>query len=179
MSKLFTPLQVGQVTLQHRIAMAPMTRFRADASHIPLPFVKEYYEQRASVQGTLLVTEGTFISPRAGGYRHVPGIYNAAQINAWKEITNAVHAKGSFIFCQLWALGRTADAEVLKADGFDLVSSSAVPAPGKEDALIPRPLTDEEIRKYIEDFAAAARNAVEAGFDGNDLGEGNNSSSKQ
>jgi NADPH2 dehydrogenase len=164
MSKLFDPLQIGQVTVKHRIAMAPLTRYRADNDHVPLPFVKDYYEQRASVPGTFLVTEATFISPQAGGYANVPGIHNAAQIKAWKEITDAVHAKGSFIYSQLWALGRAAKPEVINAEGFDHVSSSAVPmAPG---AHVPRALTEEEIQQYIKDYAHAAKSAIAAGFDG-------------
>ncbi|KAJ6081707.1 hypothetical protein N7499_006581 [Penicillium canescens] len=165
MTKLFTPLHVGRVELSNRIAMAPMTRFRADDNHIPLPFMKDYYAQRASVPGTLLITEATFISPRAGGYPNVPGIYNDAQIAAWKEITDAVHAKGSHIYVQLWALGRVAVPDVLKAEGdFELISSSATPA--SEDAATPRALEEAEIAGWVEDYAQAARNAVKAGFDG-------------
>jgi NADPH2 dehydrogenase len=162
-SKLFTPLKVGHVTLQHRIAMAPMTRFRADSSYVPHDFVKEYYEQRAGVPGTLIITEGTYISPAAGGYANVPGIYKASQITAWKEITDAVHTKGSFIFCQLWALGRTAKAETLAAQGYEVVSSSATP---QEGGAVPRELREEEIWGFIKQYAQAAKNAIEAGFDG-------------
>lgn len=102
MLKLFTPVKLGKVTLSHRIALAPLTRYRADDNHVPLPMVKTYYEQRASVPGTLLITEATIISPRAGGYPNVPGIWNQDQVKAWREITEHVHAKGSYIFCQLW-----------------------------------------------------------------------------
>jgi NADPH2 dehydrogenase len=116
MSKLFQPLKVGKVELQHRIIMAPLTRFRADDAHVPLPFVAEYYAQRASVPGTLLVTEATFIAPEAAGYGNVPGIWNKDQIVAWKKVTDAVHEKGSFIYMQLWALGRAADAKSLKRE---------------------------------------------------------------
>ncbi|KAJ5095823.1 hypothetical protein NUU61_005179 [Penicillium alfredii] len=165
MSKLFTPLQIGRVELSNRIAMAPLTRFRADDQHVPLPFVKDYYAQRASVPGTLLVTEGTFITPQAGGAPNVPGIYSEAQIAAWKNITDAVHAKGSYIYMQLWALGRTANPGVLSAEGgFDVVSSSAIPEPA--DNATPRPLSESEIQSWIADYAQAARNAVAAGFDG-------------
>ena len=144
--------------------MAPLTRYRADNDHVPLPFVEEYYEQRGSVPGTLLVTEATFISPQAGGYANVPGIHNAAQIKAWKEVTDAVHGKGSFIYCQLWALGRAAKPEVINAEGFDHVSSSAVPI--NMDSPVPRALTEREIQQYIKDYAHAAKSAIEAGFDG-------------
>ncbi|KAJ5676233.1 Aldolase-type TIM barrel [Penicillium macrosclerotiorum] len=165
MSNLFSPLRVGRMELANRIAMAPMTRFRADDQHVPLPIVKEYYAQRASVPGTLLITEATFISPQAGGYPNVPGIYNEAQIAAWKEITDAVHAKGSYIYMQLWALGRVANPDLLKAEGgFDVVCASAIPA--SAEAPMPRPLTEDEIQAYINDYAQAARNAIAAGFDG-------------
>src|SRR5277367_1855634 len=114
MSKLFTPLNVGNNLLQHRLVMAPLTRYRADDNHVQLDIAQEYYAQRASVPGTLLITEATFISPRASGYPNVPGIWNAEQIEAWKEVTKAVHEKGSYIFLQLWALGRVADPKALK-----------------------------------------------------------------
>ncbi|KAJ5172008.1 Aldolase-type TIM barrel [Penicillium capsulatum] len=165
MTKLFEPLRVGRMELSNRIAMAPMTRLRVDDQHVPLPMVKEYYAQRASVPGTLLITEATLVSARAGGYTNIPGIWNDAQIAAWKEVTDAVHAKGSYIYMQLWALGRVAKPDYLKALGdFDLVSSSDVPV--REDAQTPRALTEPEIEAYIADFAQAARNAVAAGFDG-------------
>jgi NADPH2 dehydrogenase len=124
------------------------------------------YAQRASVPGTLLITEATFISPRASGYPNVPGIYNAAQVAAWKEVTAAVHNKGSFIWCQLWALGRAADPNVLarEVEGGRLLSSSAVPmAPGKG---VPAAMTEAEIWGFIDDYRNAAKLAIEAGFDG-------------
>ncbi|KAJ5389882.1 Chanoclavine-I aldehyde reductase [Penicillium cataractarum] len=164
MTKLFTPLRVGRMELQNRIAMAPMTRFRVSDDHVPLPLVKEHYAQRASTPGTLLITEATLITPQAGLYANVPGIWNDAQIAAWKEVTDAVHAKGSYIYMQLWALGRVGSADLLKASGFDLVSASDIPV--SSEAPIPRPLTEEEIQSYIQDYAQAARNAVAAGFDG-------------
>ncbi|KAL2351879.1 hypothetical protein BJ546DRAFT_230073 [Cryomyces antarcticus] len=163
-SKLFEPLQIGRSKLEHRLVMAPLTRFRADDNHVPLPFVKEYYTQRASVPGTLLITEATFISPRASGYPNVPGIWDAAQIKAWKEITDSVHSKGSFIYCQLWAIGRTANPEVLKSKGEEFLSSSAVPM--SDNSPTPKEMTEEQIRLFIQDYADAAKKAIEAGFDG-------------
>jgi len=162
-STLFKPLQVGTTKLQHRIALAPLTRFRADDAHVPLPLVADYYSQRASVPGTLLVTEGTFISPRASGYPNVPGIWNSDQIAAWRTVTDAVHKTGSAIWLQLWALGRVAVPANLEAKGLKVVGASAIalaPFPA------PTPLTDDEIRGFVEDYAQAARNAVAAGFDG-------------
>ena len=165
-SGLFAPLQLNNVSLSHRVVMAPLTRYRASDAHVHGDLAVEYYSQRASMPGTLLITEATFISPRASGYANVPGIYNQAQIDGWKRVTDAVHAKGSYIYLQLWALGRAAKPEVVNqeagADSF--VSSSAVPieAAGQE----PRALKEEEILAFIEDYANAARNAIKAGFDG-------------
>ncbi|TVY15415.1 putative inactive dehydrogenase easA [Lachnellula arida] len=169
MSKLFTPLQIGNVTLQHRIIMAPLTRYRADDNHAPLPVVKEYYEQRASVPGTLLITEATFVSPRGSGFANVPGIWNGVQIAAWQEVTAAVHAKGSFIYCQLWALGRAAHIEQLESIGERLVSSSDLPLDG---APVPKALVEDEIWAFVNDFKTAAENAINAGFDGVEIHAG-------
>ncbi|KAJ7155176.1 hypothetical protein C8R46DRAFT_1296487 [Mycena filopes] len=166
-SKLFQPVKVGNVQLQHRIVLAPMTRYKSDAAHVPyIPLVSDYYAQRGSKPGTLLISEATFIAARAGGYPHTPGIWNPAQIQAWKAVTDAVHAKGSFIFMQLWALGRTADVEQLKSEdpSFPYVSASDVPLKGMKGT--PRPLTVPEIKEYVTLYAQAAKNAIEAGFDG-------------
>ena len=165
MSKLFTPLDVGRMRLSHRIAMSPMTRFRIDDNHVPLPMVTDHYAQRAAVPGTLLITEATLVSPRAGGFPNVPGIWNEAQITQWRQVTDAVHAKGSYIYMQLWGLGRVANPEVLKREGRnDLISSSAVPV--TPESPVPRELTEDEIHGFIGDYAQAARNAIAAGFDG-------------
>jgi NADPH2 dehydrogenase len=141
-----------------------MTRYRADDNHVPLDMVAEYYAQRASVPGTFIISEATFIAPQAGGFSCAPGIYNEAQINAWRKVTDAVHSKGSYIFCQLWALGRAANPKVLQAEGHKLVSSSNLPI--SEDSATPEPLSEAEIRIFIEYYATAAKNAVKAGFDG-------------
>lgn len=102
---LFTPIQVGEYTLQHRVVMAPLTRIRADVkTSVPSPLTAEYYAQRAS-DGGLLVTEATFIAPEAHGLPGAPGIWSAEQIEAWKPVTQAVHAKKGIIFLQLWAHG--------------------------------------------------------------------------
>lgn len=164
-SKLFEPLQIGNVKLSNRLAMAPLTRFRAADDHVQLPMVKEYYTQRASYPGTLLITEATLISERASGYSNVPGIYNDAQIKAWKEVTDSVHAKGSYIYLQLWALGRVADPSVLKKEhGLPMKSSSAVAH--ADNAPVPEELTEDEIHQLIKDYAQAAKNSITAGFDG-------------
>lgn len=141
-----------------------MTRFRADDDAVPLPCVKEYYTQRASVPGTWIITEATAISPAAKGFPNVPGIWNNRQIRAWKEVVNSVHAQGSFIWLQLWAPGRSSELEVLKANGYHLTSSSAVPIESGQP--IPRALTETETETYIEQHVQAAKNAMLAGFDG-------------
>ncbi|KII91971.1 hypothetical protein PLICRDRAFT_154156 [Plicaturopsis crispa FD-325 SS-3] len=163
-SKLFQPTTVGELKLAHRVVLAPLTRFRATAAHVPGDLAEEYYAQRASTPGTLLITEATVISPQAAGLPNVPGIYSEEQISAWKTITDAVHAKGSYIYVQLWALGRVASPDILEKDGFPYISASDVPAPGSSKA--PRPLTVPEIKDYAQQYATAAQNALRAGFDG-------------
>jgi NADPH2 dehydrogenase len=170
MSKLFQPLKVGSLELSNRIVMAPLTRYRADDSHVPLPYVAEYYAQRASYPGTLLVTEATFIAAKAGGYPAVPGIWNQDQIDGWKKVTDAVHAKGSFIFMQLWALGRAAAAEVLEKEGFKVKSASNI---AFEGGATPEPLTEAEIKEYIGLYVQAAKNAIAAGMDGVEIHSAN------
>lgn len=171
-SKLFSPLRVGAMDLQHRIAMAPLTRLRADENHVQQPLAIDYYAQRASVPGTLIIAEATLISPAHAGMPHGPGLWTPAQIAGWKAITDAIHAKGGSMICQLVAPGRAADASELIKDGFELLSSSAVPMPGsgftetQGEAPIPRAMTEIEVNTCIEDFAQATTNAMEAGFDG-------------
>ncbi|KAG1844611.1 hypothetical protein DFJ58DRAFT_802134 [Suillus subalutaceus] len=164
-SALFSPIRVGNIDLQHRIVLAPLTRVRGHANHVPSPQAPVYYSQRGSTPGTLLVTEATFISQNAGGYNNVPGIYTDAHVEGWKKVTKAVHEKGSFIFLQLWALGRAAEPAVLaKENNSPYVSASPIPLPGKVD--VPRALTTDEIKEYISTYVAAAKNAIRAGFDG-------------
>lgn len=136
-SKLFAPVRVGRMELKHRIAMAPLTRPRADNNHVQLPIAQEYYAQLASVPGRLLIAESTLISPALGGVAHAPGIWNDEQMQAWRRTTQEVHSRGSSIVCQLVAPGRAADAEQLEREGgYRLVSSSAVPMPG--ECYVPR-----------------------------------------
>ncbi|KAI1864091.1 uncharacterized protein JN550_009111 [Neoarthrinium moseri] len=164
MSKLFQPLQVGTVQLGNRCAMAPLTRYRCDDDWVPLPIATDYYAQRAAVPGTLLITEATLISERAAGRRNVPGIWNESQVAGWKTIVDAVHAKGCYIFCQLWHLGRAGWPEVHEQLGYRLKSSSAVPI--DETRAVPEEMTEEDIWESIGDYVSAAKSAVAAGFDG-------------
>ncbi|KAL3451443.1 FMN-linked oxidoreductase [Aspergillus insuetus] len=163
MSNLFTPLKVGTMPLTHRIAMAPMSRYRADDTHVPTPAMATYYSQRACVPGTLLIAEASFISPDQIGFANGPGIYNEEQVAAWKKVTDAVHARGSFIVCQLLAAGRAVDPAVASAEGVEVLSSSAVAQDAEH--VVPRAMTVTEIQRTVKEFAAAAENAIRAGFD--------------
>ncbi|KAJ8522236.1 hypothetical protein ONZ45_g1185 [Pleurotus djamor] len=165
--KLFQPTKVGRLALKHRIVLAPMTRLRASDANVPLlPIVKDYYQQRGSTPGTLLITEGIAIAPQAGGFPNLPGLWSDEQIAAWKEVTDAVHAKGSFIYAQIAAIGRPAVPALLAAQGLPYVSASDVPLSTQPDPA-PRPLTIPEIKEYVQVFVTAASNAVNrAGFDG-------------
>ncbi|CAI6324265.1 unnamed protein product [Periconia digitata] len=126
--------------------------------------VTEYYEQRACVKGTLIVSEACIIAKNAAGCYNAPGIWSEAQVAAWKEITTAVHDKGCIIYCQLWHQGRTAYPDVLKAQGYKLLSSSAVPTSPADET--PEEMTEQDILDTINDYATAAKNAIAAGFDG-------------
>lgn len=174
-TKLFTPLQVGSTQLDHRVVMAPLTRFRADFDHVPTDAMVQYYAQRAVVPGTLLISEATFISAKAGGYPNIPGLWTDAQLAGWKKVTDAIHAKGSKAFVQLWHLGRAAYPDPIGSGGAkpddqfdytkDFVSASDVPM--YEGGPAPRPLTEDEIWATVRDYATAAHNAVtKGGFDG-------------
>ncbi|KAG2421291.1 hypothetical protein HFD88_005265 [Aspergillus terreus] len=173
LDSLFQPLRLGAVTLQHRVVQAPCTRMRStkesDGVFVPNDLNVEYYGQRASAGG-LMLTEATPISRYAAGYPGVPGIFTQSQIAGWKKVTDAVHAKGAFIFCQLWHVGRATVPSFL--DGKQSVSSSSIPISGKAldgteyAASPPKPLTAAEIEEVVQEYAAAAKRAMEAGFDG-------------
>ncbi|CDP03092.1 unnamed protein product [Coffea canephora] len=171
---LFSPYKMGKFNLSHRVVLAPMTRCRAINS-IPQPAMAEYYAQRAT-NGGFLITEGTMISPSAAGFPHVPGIFTKEQVEAWKQVVDAVHAKGAIIFCQLWHVGR-ASHEVYQPGGGAPISSTGKPISKRWRILMPdgshgiypkpRPLTTaHEIAQVVEDYRQSALNAIEAGFDG-------------
>ena len=167
MASLFSPIEVGKCHLAHRIAYAPMTRFRASDDFVHGSLAIEHYAQRGSVPGTLIITEASFYSPRGSGYPNVPGIWKQAQIDAWKKVTDAVHEKGSYMFLQLWNIGRAAVPQAMaEGAGKDGVVSSSAVGLEEEGKAVPRALTEDEIWSYIGDYEQAAKNAVEAGFDG-------------
>ncbi|SMR63252.1 unnamed protein product [Zymoseptoria tritici ST99CH_3D1] len=172
MTNLFQPLEVGGTKLQHRLVMAPLTRYRADDNCVPMDIAKEYYTQRACVPGTLILSEAVQISPRCVGRDNAPGIWSEAQMAAWKDIVDAVHAKGCYIWCQLWVQGRAADPAVQRRRGSRFMSSSAVPH--CPEAETPEEMTEKDILEVIDDYRAAAKNAIEgAGFDGVEVHGGN------
>ena len=166
---LFTPLQVGRLTLPNRILLAPLTRTRAGTEHMPNDLMAEYYAQRAS--GGLLITECTMVAPNTSAFIAEPGIYSDAQIEAWKKVTSAVHAKGGRIFMQIWHAGRAAHPDI--NNGVATVSSSAhaiegeIHTPkGKVPHAVPHALSADEIAAIVAAFAQGAKNAIAAGFDG-------------
>ncbi|KAK9378125.1 uncharacterized protein V2V93DRAFT_376619 [Kockiozyma suomiensis] len=160
MPALFEPLKVGTMELKHRIVLAPLTRFRSEDDGTPIvELMRQYYCDRALVPGTLLIAEATDATFNAGGYANVPGIFSESQISHWKQITDAVHEKKSYMFLQVWALGRTNPGQKVPKVG----SSSPI----KEgDFPQPEELTLEEIEEYEDGFVQACKNAIAAGFDG-------------
>lgn len=161
--QLFTPLTLGKCTLDHRVVMAPMTRRRALLDFTPTEMMIEYYTQRASVPGSLLITEATSVSPRSAAQPNTPGLWTEEHITAWRRITDAVHSKGSYIFVQLWMCGRASRPGAVKR-GAQVVSAGNIPV--NADSPVPRPLSEEEIDDCISEFRQAGVNALEAGFDG-------------
>ncbi|MFI1679981.1 alkene reductase [Streptomyces sp. NPDC020607] len=173
MTTAFDPIDLSGTPLRNRIAMAPMTRSRAGEGGVATDLTAEYYVQRASAG--LIVTEGIQPSVVGQGYPDTPGLHSAEQIAAWRKVTDAVHAAGGTIFAQLMHAGRVGHP-VLLPDGLINVAPSPVAAEGQvytaegpKDFVTPHELTDAEIRATVADFATAARNAVDAGFDGVEL----------
>ncbi len=169
MPSLFDPVRLGTIAAPNRMLMAPLTRGRATRAHVPTPLMAEYYAQRASAG--LVVSEGTGISRRGLGWAYAPGIWDIEQVAAWRVVTDAVHAAGGRIACQLWHMGRIVHPSFL--DGDRPVSASATTAPGfahtyagKQPHVEARPLDAAEIPGVLGDYRRAARNAIEAGFDG-------------
>ncbi len=170
MSDLFTPVQLGALTLSNRILMAPLTRTRADENHVPTDLMVEHYAQRASAG--LLIAEATMAMEGNSAFWREPGIYSEAQVEGWKKVTDAVHAKGGKIFLQIWHGGRAChpllnNGRVPVAPSAIAITNDEVHTPeGKKAYTVPRALLDEEIPAIIEGFKTAAENAKRAGFDG-------------
>jgi N-ethylmaleimide reductase len=168
--KLLSPLTAGAFQLKNRVLMAPLTRCRADADHNPTPLMAEYYAQRASAG--LIIAEATMVMEGNSSFWMEPGIYSDAQVQGWKAVTDAVHAKGGQIVLQLWHGGRA--CHPLLNGGAEPVAPSAIPITGdevhtpegKKPYVTPRELRDDEIPGIVAGFKKAAENAKAAGFDG-------------
>jgi N-ethylmaleimide reductase len=178
-SALFTPLQLGQLLLKHRVVMAPLTRSRSvQPDSIPGELMADYYAQRAS-DGGLIISEATNISLASRGWLGAPGLYTDEHVEGWKKIVRGVHAKGGHIFAQLWHTGRS--SHVAMTGGATPVSASADPdywahpshlvsIPGGWVQPSPhRALTGSDIAEIIDDYRRAAERAMEAGFEGVEL----------
>ena len=177
---LFESTQLGPYTLKNRIVLPPLTRSRSSQpGNIPNDLMADYYRQRAGAG--FMVTEGTQIEPRGQGYAWTPGIHSPEQVEGWRKVTAAVHAEGGIIFAQLWHVGRVSHNS-LQPGGAAPVAPSAIVAdnvkvfvetgPGQgalTEPSVPRALTTAEVKELVQLYAQAARNALDAGFDGVEL----------
>ena len=168
---LLSSFDLKGLSLDNRVVMAPLTRSRAGAERMPNALMAEYYAQRAGAG--LIITEGTTVSDLANGWLHTPGIYTAEQTEAWKQIVDAVHAKGTPIFLQLWHTGRASHSSFHQNDelpvapsAIDLEGEEIHTPNGKQPRQTPRALETAEIPSVVESYRKAAANAKEAGFDG-------------
>ena len=172
---LFSPLKIGPYQLKHRLVMAPLTRMRAEKPSLaPRPLNVEYYGQRAT-PGGLIIAEASPVTGTGFGSPGVPGIYSEAQVDGWREVVDAVHAKGGVIFLQLWHVGRVSHSS-FQPGGVLPVAPSAVPIPaefktGTADGKVvpyetPRALETSEISGVVDAYRQGAINALKAGFDG-------------
>lgn len=175
--QLLTPLHLGALALNNRIVMAPLTRCRTDnPGFVPNAMMTQYYAQRAGAG--LIISEGTLVSPQGRGYPFTPGIWSAEQVTGWRQVTDAVHAKGGLIVCQLWHCGRLSLPEF--HDGQPPVAPSTInpnwkmfSSIGQPDTITPLALSREQIKAIVGDFRQAAANAMAAGFDGVEIHSSN------
>lgn len=170
---LFTPATLGKLQLNNRIVMAPMTRSRA-IGNVPNELMQEYYRMRANAG--LIITEGTSPSPNGLGYARIPGVYSDTQVQGWKRVTDGVHQVGGRIFIQLMHTGRVSHPANMPV-GSKILAPSAIAAPGEmwtdsqgqQAHPVPAAMNEEDIAQAIMEYAAAAKRAIEAGFDGVEL----------
>jgi N-ethylmaleimide reductase len=167
---LFTPVRMGVLELRNRIVMAPLTRMRAaNSGHAPTKLHAEYYAQRASAG--LIIGECTEISPDGYGWADTPGLWNAEQIRGWRRVTDAVHKNRGLMYAQLWHTGAMSHPDFfdgalpMSASDVNPEQESVTPS-GKKPTVAPRRMSKDEIRQTVTDFGTAAKNAMEAGFDG-------------
>ncbi len=167
---LLLPYNLGSLEIKNRVVMAPLTRRRAGTQDEPLPMHVNYYQQRSGAG--LIITEASQISPFGKGYPNTPGIYSETQINAWRKICHAVHAKGGKIFLQLWHVGRYSHPDLLPGGSLP-VAPSPLKVSGwinvgaeKKETVVPKELSKDEIKSILKDYQIASENALKAGFDG-------------
>lgn len=173
-SQLFESVTIGGQLLRNRMVLPPLTRSRATDDGVPTPLMEEYYRQRAGAG--LVISEGTVITPQASAYRRVPGIYSAEQVDAWRPVVQAAKTDGAVVYAQLWHVGRQSHSSV-QPDGLPPKAPSALPitgyhyrsAKGRIPYETPRELSTEEIADVIAAYGVAAKNALNAGFDGVEL----------
>jgi len=171
--KLFTPIQLGNIELKNRIVMSPMTRSRA-IGNIPNELMAEYYAQRSDAG--LIITEGTSPSPNGLGYSRIPGCFSKEQVEGWLKVTSAVHKRGGKIYLQLMHTGRISHTLNLP-EGAQIIAPSAIKAQGQmwtdskqlQDFPIPKQMDDDDLLLTLTEYAAAAKHAIDAGFDGVEL----------
>ena len=177
MTDLFSPVKIGAWQLSNRIVMGPLTRCRVYNNGVPGALQAEYYAQRASAG--LIISEATNISPQARGYAFTPGIFTEAQIAGWQLVTQAVHAKGGKIVCQLWHVGRHSHPDLQPNRALPIAPSAIAPEgdtlteTGMQKVPVPRALETNEIPGIIEDYRHAADCAKRAGFDGVEIHSAN------
>lgn len=170
---LFTPTTLGKLPLNNHIVMAPLTRSRA-TNNVPNELMVEYYRQRATAG--LIITEGTSPSPNGLGYARIPGIYSDAQVQGWKQVTDAVHQAGGKIFVQLMHCGRVSQALNMPS-GSEVLAPSAIQLDGEiwtdsaamQAYSVPREMTEADIAHAVAEYVTACKNAIAAGFDGVEL----------
>lgn len=166
---LFSPITIGNYSLQNRIFMAPMTRCRSVKDNVPNALMVRYYAQRASAG--LIITEATQISTKGIGYTYTPGIHTPEQVEGWRQVTKAVHERGGRIFLQLWHVGRISHPSFHNGE-LPVAPSAIKPAgnvytyEGMQEFVTPHALTIDEIKSTVQDYVTGAKNAMEAGFDG-------------
>lgn len=172
--QLFQPMVLGGQTLPNRLVLPPLTRSRAHEDGVPTPIMVEYYQQRAGAG--LIISEGTVVSPQGASYARVPGLYSDEQVKGWRPVVAAARSHGAAVYAQLWHVGRQAHSSV-QPDGRPPWAPSAVAITGWQYRSrhgripfeVPRELSEDGIAEIVAQFAAAARNAVAAGFDGVEL----------
>ena len=176
-NKLFTPGKIGSTEVKNRIVMAPMTRCRA-IGNVPNDLMVNYYKQRSGAG--LIITEGTSPSPNGLGYARIPGIFNKQQVEGWKKVTTVVHQNGGKIVVQLMHSGRISHP-LNMPENAEILAPSAVKAAGQmwtdaammQDFPVPKAMTAEDLISTKAEFVSAAKNAIEAGFDGVELHSAN------